>query len=98
MTDFTQLFCLLDGLEGSMDECCACIKNVIREAERFKRQLLAEKLRDFLQRKLSQSMRHPSAVLATVAVSGASLASSSPLSRTLHSAATVNCNHRPDAV
>lgn len=100
MTDFAQLFRMLDGLEGSADECSACIRTVMREAERFKRQSLAQKLRDFLERRLSQPTRHPSAVVLTAAASGASSASASPLSRTSHSGSStaVNCNHRPDAV
>jgi len=93
LTDFAQLFRVLGSLEGSTDECCACIRTVIHEAERFKRQLLANKLRHFLQRKLSQPTRHSSACASNSFVSGASLASSSPFSRTLHTTAatTVNC-------
>jgi len=93
VTDSARLFRILDGLEGGADECCACVMSVVREAERFKRQSLAEKLRDFLQRRLSQPTDRPS-VVASVG------ATSSPLSRTLHNAVgmTLNCNHNPSAV
>jgi len=91
---------VLDGLEGSTDECCACITTVIREAERFKRQSLAQKLRDFRHQRLSQPTRRPSTSEPTSAASDASLSSSSPLSRTSHStvSAALNCNHTPEAV
>jgi len=100
VTDFARLFRVLDGLEGSTDECCACITTVIREAERFKRQSLAQKLRDFRQRRLSQPTRRPSTTVPTCAASDASLSSSSPLSRTSHSTASaaLNCNHTLEAV
>jgi len=98
LTDFSQLFRLLDGLDGTTDECCTCIRTVIHEAERFKRYCLADKLRNFLQRKLTLPPRRPSAVVSTAASSSAS--SSSSLSRTAYSTSsvTVNCNHQPDAV
>jgi len=92
VTDFARLFNVLDSLEGGVDECHACIMTVILEAERFKRQSLAQKLQDFLQRRLTQSSRHlPSAVKTSAA---------SSLTRTLHStpSVAVNCNHMPDTI
>jgi len=97
LTDFTKLFRLLDSLEGTADECCACIRTVIHEAERFKRHALSEKLKtDFLEQRLSAPVCRLSATVVSTAES--SIASStSTLSRT-SDGLTVNCNHQPDAV
>ena len=89
VADYNGLFRLLDGLEGSSDDCCTCINTVIREAERFKRHLLAQKLRQFLQLRLTKPMHSPPSVTST---SAATLHSSTAAS------VTVNCNHRPNAV
>jgi glutamine amidotransferase PdxT len=43
------LFQLLDGLQGTVEERCTCIRTVLREAERFKRAALVHNLADFEQ-------------------------------------------------
>ena len=60
--DFVRLFEVLDGLHGNVDERCKCIQTVAREAERFKRLVLVEKLSD-----LTRSMRQSSVTFPAVA-------------------------------
>ena len=100
LTDFSKLFHLLGGLDGTSDECCTCIRTVIHEAERFKRHVLAAKLRDFLQQTLSAPVRRLSAVASVAASSTAlsPLTSAPPRTSPGSATVTVNCNHQPDAV
>ena len=61
VVDFVRLFELLSGLHGNVDEQCTCIQTVAREAERFKRLVLVEKLSD-----LARSMRQSPVTFAEV--------------------------------
>lgn len=53
VSDFVQLYQLLDNLQGNVDERCNCIQTVLREADRFKRAALVQKLSE-----LVRSVRH----------------------------------------
>ena len=54
VSDFIKLFELLNQLQGNLDERCTYLQTVAREAERFKRVALAQKLFE-LMRTLRQS-------------------------------------------